>query len=194
MKRREFRFDLADDRLRPNKARNTTRCTVRLLVEVVESTPTRASELYSRSRGEWSPEFLCELRRLAPQWAISLTPERAPQVPRTLCGEVSSVCSTGLATIGSWLRLALGKAAEVLASLVATTVKAAADIRVAEEQTDANELNRLREKYEELIFAVGMKHPGETRHETALRYIRSMEEPATPLKIVSFGEETDHAD
>lgn len=30
-------------------------------------------------------------------------------------------------------------------------------------------------KYNELIFAVGMKHKGETRHETALRYIRQAE-------------------
>lgn len=31
------------------------------------------------------------------------------------------------------------------------------------------------DKYDELIFAVGRKHPGETRHETALRYIRQAE-------------------
>jgi len=30
-------------------------------------------------------------------------------------------------------------------------------------------------KYEELILAVGTKFPGETRHETALRYIRDAE-------------------
>ena len=30
-------------------------------------------------------------------------------------------------------------------------------------------------KYDELLFAVGMKHPNETRHETALRYIRQAE-------------------
>ncbi len=32
-----------------------------------------------------------------------------------------------------------------------------------------------RQKYNELIMAVSMKHQGETRHETALRYIRHME-------------------
>lgn len=31
-------------------------------------------------------------------------------------------------------------------------------------------------KYDELIYAVGNKYPGETRHETALRYIRQAEE------------------
>lgn len=30
-------------------------------------------------------------------------------------------------------------------------------------------------KYYELLFAVARKHPGETRHETALRYIRAAE-------------------
>lgn len=34
------------------------------------------------------------------------------------------------------------------------------------------------EKYNELIMAVGNKFPGESRHETALRYIRRMEEPS----------------
>lgn len=32
-------------------------------------------------------------------------------------------------------------------------------------------LEGIKEKYNELIMAVGNKHPGETRHETALRYI-----------------------
>lgn len=31
-------------------------------------------------------------------------------------------------------------------------------------------------KYDELLFAVGMKHHGESRHETALRYIRRAEQ------------------
>ena len=34
------------------------------------------------------------------------------------------------------------------------------------------------EKYNELIMAVGMKYPNETRHETALRYIRCAENPS----------------
>ena len=32
-------------------------------------------------------------------------------------------------------------------------------------------------KYQELLYAVETKHPGETRHETALRYIRQAETP-----------------
>jgi hypothetical protein len=42
------------------------------------------------------------------------------------------------------------------------------------------EIQRLKDaatKYPELIYAVGKKYPGETRHETALRYIRRAEEP-----------------
>jgi hypothetical protein len=69
--------------------------------------------------------------------------------------------------------------AEVPAPLVATAIKAAADIQVAEAQTESDELSRLRDRYNELIFAVGTKWPGETRHETALRYIKRMEEPET---------------
>lgn len=33
----------------------------------------------------------------------------------------------------------------------------------------------VREKYDELLFAVAQKHRGETRHETALRYIKERE-------------------
>ena len=33
------------------------------------------------------------------------------------------------------------------------------------------------EKYYELIFAVGNKYPNESRHDTALRYIRETETP-----------------
>lgn len=37
------------------------------------------------------------------------------------------------------------------------------------------EYDRIRTLYNELIFAVSMKHDGKTRHETALRYIRERE-------------------
>ena len=33
-------------------------------------------------------------------------------------------------------------------------------------------IREVEEKYYELLFAVGIKFPNETRHETALRYIR----------------------
>ena len=33
----------------------------------------------------------------------------------------------------------------------------------------------IQEKYNELLYAVGIKWPNETRHETALRYIREAE-------------------
>jgi hypothetical protein len=45
------------------------------------------------------------------------------------------------------------------------------------------------EKYNELLFAVGNKYPGETRHETALRYIRQAEmyepEPAKSIEAAN---------
>ena len=42
------------------------------------------------------------------------------------------------------------------------------------------------EKYNQLLMAVGKKYPGETRHETALRYIRQAEigEPNSARAIV----------
>lgn len=36
-------------------------------------------------------------------------------------------------------------------------------------------LSSVADKYNELLYAVATKHPGETRHETALRYIREAE-------------------
>lgn len=39
------------------------------------------------------------------------------------------------------------------------------------------EIARLQSQYHELIMAVGMKWPGESRHETALKYIRRAEQP-----------------
>jgi hypothetical protein len=42
---------------------------------------------------------------------------------------------------------------------------------------EAAERERLRGLYEELLFAVGNKCPGETRHQTALRYIQQAEAP-----------------
>ena len=70
------------------------------------------------------------------------------------------------------------QAAEVLVGLVAVTVQAAANVRVAEAQTDEEELKRLRGLYDELLYAVGKKFPDETRHQTALRYIQQAETPS----------------
>lgn len=39
----------------------------------------------------------------------------------------------------------------------------------------SQEIQRAKGPYEELIFAVGNKYPGETRHQTALRYIKQAE-------------------
>jgi hypothetical protein len=69
------------------------------------------------------------------------------------------------------------QAAEVLAGLAAVAIRGVADARIAEAQVDTNELSRLRGLYEELLFAVGNKYPGETRHQTALRYIQQAEAP-----------------
>lgn len=48
-------------------------------------------------------------------------------------------------------------------------------------QPDLEELKqenaRLKELYNQLLYAVGEKHKGETRHQTALRYIHQAEVP-----------------
>lgn len=51
----------------------------------------------------------------------------------------------------------------------------------------AGEINDTTEKYNELLYAVATVHPGETRHETALRYIREAEKPVE-LSVGSYGE------
>jgi len=46
------------------------------------------------------------------------------------------------------------------------------------ESEAANELRRLHkisERYQELLYAVESKYPGESRHDTVLRYIRDRE-------------------
>jgi hypothetical protein len=47
-------------------------------------------------------------------------------------------------------------------------------------------------KYQELLYAVSRKHIGETRHETALRYIRLIEQQCIdgPAKASSAGHTT----
>ena len=69
------------------------------------------------------------------------------------------------------------QAAEVLAGLAAVAIRGITDARVAEANADADKLAELREKYNELLYAVGNKHPDETRHQTALRYIQQAEVP-----------------
>jgi hypothetical protein len=42
-------------------------------------------------------------------------------------------------------------------------------------------------KYQELLYAVASKHPGETRHQTALRYIRQAEAPTGEKQAAAMG-------
>lgn len=56
----------------------------------------------------------------------------------------------------------------------ADTALAALDAALAEPEPDA-----IAAKYNELLMAVGHKYPGETRHETALRYITQAEQRIT---------------
>lgn len=44
--------------------------------------------------------------------------------------------------------------------------------------TEADSVSELKTKYNELIMAVARKHPNETRHQTALRYIKNAESKA----------------
>jgi hypothetical protein len=47
--------------------------------------------------------------------------------------------------------------------------------REATESRVRREMVEIENKYQELIMAVGNKYPGETRHQTALRYIKNAE-------------------
>ena len=71
---------------------------------------------------------------------------------------------------------ALQEAANLLHELLTPN---ALNSGAAEAKTDAEELSRLRILYDELLMAVGNKYPGETRHKTALRYIRTAEIPVS---------------
>ena len=46
----------------------------------------------------------------------------------------------------------------------------------------------IKDKYYELILAVERKHRGETRHETALRYIKEAEKGNNSIAYVEGGE------
>lgn len=47
--------------------------------------------------------------------------------------------------------------------------------RITETFVKYSEVKNLEEKYLELLYAVESKHNGETRHETALKYIQQAE-------------------
>lgn len=51
--------------------------------------------------------------------------------------------------------------------------------------TDAPRVRELQAKYNELLFAVARKHAGESRHETALRYIRNAEAPTKEVAALA---------
>ena len=70
--------------------------------------------------------------------------------------------------------------ADVLASLPASA-QAAAKVLAAARETQ--------EKYNELLYGVSIKHPNETRHETALRYIRQAEYPQNTVACEAIREE-----
>ena len=57
--------------------------------------------------------------------------------------------------------------------------------------TANNEGRDVIEKYNELIMAVGNKYDGETRHETALRYIRQAEKGNNTAKALSPNKDKD---
>ncbi len=48
------------------------------------------------------------------------------------------------------------------------------------QESEFEELETIRENYYELIMAVENKYPGETRHQTALRLIKEVQQPSQP--------------
>jgi hypothetical protein len=49
-------------------------------------------------------------------------------------------------------------------------------VRDREMERHIRELEETKREYEELLYAVARKFPGETRHQTALRYIQEAEQ------------------
>ena len=72
------------------------------------------------------------------------------------------------------------KLEQVIASLPASA-QATAKVLAAAKETQ--------EKYNELLYGVSIKHPNETRHETALRYIRQAEYPQNTVAYEAIREE-----
>lgn len=77
----------------------------------------------------------------------------------------------------------------ILVAVVVVTERAARASVKRVEESPPQHTECLEAKYMELIMAVGNKYPGETRHQTALRYIRQAEQsPAhDPSSITSGG-------
>lgn len=65
----------------------------------------------------------------------------------------------------------------IRAELDAAVDRAVAKVAEVLDEREAQPSEGVRTKYNELIFAVGRKYGGETRHQTALRYIRQAEAP-----------------
>ena len=59
-----------------------------------------------------------------------------------------------------------------------TNIERGIDQLVRDRDAVLAKLAQAEQSYHELLFAVGMKHAGETRHQTALRYIREREWPS----------------
>lgn len=80
-----------------------------------------------------------------------------------------------------WMAADVGRDNEeagLLAEEAAQTIEALClqvDEAVAAATKAAETLAELNERYGQLIYSVSMKHPNESRHETALRYIRQAE-------------------
>lgn len=67
------------------------------------------------------------------------------------------------------------KAAELVASFTVDVVRAIADQSASEALLAAKDSDNVRALYNELLMSVERCYPGETRHETALRYIQQAE-------------------
>lgn len=91
------------------------------------------------------------------------------------------------------LRWCIAEVEEAIAAPSPTWVETADkfyDARIKELEAD---LWAVREAYNELIMAVGKKHPGETRHQTALRYIQQAERPTEAVVSQQAADHTPQA-
>ena len=80
----------------------------------------------------------------------------------------------GHSTTGDGMTVSLGSERIADHELTAA-LRNAAPALIAELEQAESRLREAQAQYDELIYAVAQKWPGETRHQTALRYIQSAE-------------------
>lgn len=109
---------------------------------------------------ESDARFIARARSLVPELA-ALVRQQAAEV-----ASLTAILRAGARSVGAADISESDSGATCLGAILRRYDEAQAALALS-----AAEVTRLRERYNNLIFAVGKKYPNETRHETARRYI-----------------------